>query len=93
MKGDPVPAFGVSGSPPSAGKRLRFFDFSYDPGGAGVERRLWSFGDGGWSRLAEPTHCFRREGAYTVILTVTTADGRTASRSQEVVVHGARTLQ
>lgn len=35
----------------------------------------WTFGDGGTDNTANPQHCYTSNGAYTVALTVTSADG------------------
>jgi large repetitive protein len=35
----------------------------------------WDFGDGNTSTTQSPSHCYQNAGIYTVILTVTTADG------------------
>jgi PKD domain len=82
----PVPAFGLDRALPSAGQPVQFFDFSYDPGGEGVRRWLWDFGDGTETTVPHPMHRFSRDGDYTVTLTVTTEDGRSASRAQVVAV-------
>jgi len=49
------------------------------------QSQAWEFGDGAASTDWSPTHRYATDGDYTVQLTVTTLDGRTASTSQ--VVH------
>ena len=39
----------------------------------------WDFGDGTTSTIASPTHSFSSPGSYTIKLTITTAEGCTAS--------------
>jgi PKD repeat protein len=46
----------------------------------------WSFGDGASSTAQNPTHTYAAAGAYTATLTVTDADGLTASSSATVTV-------
>ena len=43
--------------------------------GAGVTNYYWTFGDGGWSTSASPTHTYVNAGTYAVWLTV---NGRTS---------------
>ena len=81
----PVASFYFYPSDPSAFDTLQFYDNSYDPGYAGIQSRNWSFGDGTTATDCCPTHRYAADGDYTVQLTVTTFDGRTASTSQ--VVH------
>jgi hypothetical protein len=82
---DPVAALSLSPGDPSTFDTVRFYDSSYDPGGRGIESESWDFGDGASGTGCCPTHRYAGDDDYTVRLTVTTADGRTASTSQ--VVH------
>lgn len=85
---DPVAQFGYSPSDPSPYDTLGFYDNSYDPGGNGLSKHAWDFGDG--TTLTDPgsyfNHQFAADGNYKVTLTVTTTDGRTASTSQTIQV-------
>lgn len=49
---------------------------------------LWQFGDGGTDTLQNPTYCYNNQGQYSVILTVTSAEGcvYTDSLSQYITV-------
>jgi PKD repeat protein len=67
---------------PSTFDTIQFYDNSQDPGGAGIASRAWDFGDGATSTTYSATHRYAADGDYTVTLTVTTTDGRTASTSQ-----------
>ena len=64
---------------------VQFIDQSFDPGGVGFAPQAWTFGDG-TTGTGNPTHRFAADGDYTVQLTVTTLDGRTAVASQTVHV-------
>lgn len=48
----------------------------------------WTFGDGGTSTLASPSHTYATSGTYPVQLTITNSYGATASYSSDVVVAG-----
>jgi len=86
----PPPNAGFYFSPfdPSSIDTVSFQDTSFDPANAGFSAETWSFGDG--ASVTNPpccgvSHRYAADGDYTVKLTVTTRDGRTASTSQ--VVH------
>src|SRR5204862_4563208 len=70
---------------PSIFDTVQFIDQSFDPGQAGFQPEVWDFGDEATGAGCCPTHGYTADGDYTVQLTVTTLDGRTASTSQ--VVH------
>lgn len=80
----PVANFGFSPGDPSVFDVVQFFDQSFDPGNVGVQSRAWNFGDGTSITTPDccPIHQYAKDGDYTVKLTVTTFDGRTASTSQ-----------
>jgi PKD repeat protein len=84
----PVVSFFSSPGDPSIFDTVQFFDQSFDPGGNGFSSEVWDFGDGG--TFSGPgccaTHRYAADGTYTVRLTVTTTDGRTASATHDVVV-------
>ncbi len=82
----PVAGFGFSPFDPSVFDVVQFFDFSFDPGGVGFESQAWRFGDGATGTGCCPTHPYAADGDYTVELTVTTFDGRSATASQVVGV-------
>ncbi|WP_407939611.1 ThuA domain-containing protein [Motilibacter aurantiacus] len=48
----------------------------------------WSFGDGGTSTEANPTHTYARNGDYTATLTVTYADGTSETVTTKVSIGG-----
>ena len=60
-----------------------FTDTSSDGDGS-IASRLWDFGDGTTSTVANPSHTYAAGGAYTVTLTVTDDDGATDSTSRSV---------
>jgi hypothetical protein len=65
---------------------LRAYDASFDPGGAGIESHTWDFGEGTSATGRRATHRYSADGDYTIRLTVTTLDGRTATAEQLVRV-------
>lgn len=71
---------------PSVFDTIEFYDASYDPAGGSFQSWSWQFGDGATATDYYTTHQFAADGDYTVQLTVTTEDGRTASNSQVVSV-------
>ena len=84
----PEANFGFFPSDPSVFDPVQFFDQSFDPGEVGFQSRTWDFGDGTTLTTTDccPTHRYTADGDYTVQLTVTTFDGRTASTSPVVQV-------
>lgn len=83
---NPFAQLSYSPSDPSVFDTIQFYDNSNDPAGAGFSSWAWDFGDGGTSTQQNPTHRYGADGDYTVRLTVTTSDGRTASTSRVVPV-------
>jgi PKD repeat protein len=48
-----------------------------------IDRCLWSFGDGAFSRERDPVHTYEQAGSYTVILTVTPCGGEPVSARKD----------
>ena len=71
---------------PSTYDTVQIYDQTYDPADAGIASREWQFGDGATATGYSVSHRYAADGDYTVRLTVTTVDGRTASASQTVHV-------
>ena len=46
-----------------------------DPSGSTIGSLEWSFGDGSFSTLTNPTHCYNQIGSYDVKLKVTSSNG------------------
>ena len=67
-------------------ENFQFYNDTYDPVGIGVETCTWDFGDGGSASDCYPTHTYTADGDYSVHLTVTTYDRRTASTNQTIQV-------
>ena len=85
----PLPVAIFTGSPidPSIFDTIQFdSSSSYDPVNEGLTSFAWDFGDGTSSTEWNPTHKYAKDGDYTVQLTVTTNDGRTAKTSQVITV-------
>jgi PKD domain-containing protein len=87
----PVCDFNFYPSDPSVFDRVQFYDNSYDPGGQGIQSRVWDYGDGDDATApgdssGAPGHVYGSDGDYVVTLKVTTTDGRTATASHTVPV-------
>jgi hypothetical protein len=82
----PIASFFFSPSDPTIYDTVQFYNYSYDPGNAGFQTVAWDFGDGMASTDFTTNHKYAKDGDYTVQLSLTTADGRTASTSQVVQV-------
>jgi PKD repeat protein len=83
----PVAGFDPYPYDPSIYDNVYFSNWSYDPACnyCGMTAQ-WDFGDGATSSDWSPSHRFAADGDYTVNLTVTTMDGRTASTSRTIQV-------
>src|SRR3954452_14250027 len=82
----PVAGFGCTPQEPTVFEPVRFFDYSYDPGGRGIIAWHWDFGDGSSSVEPRPTHRFGVDGDYDVSLTAQTPDGRGGSSERVIRV-------
>jgi hypothetical protein len=82
----PTTAFMTSPGDPSAFDTMTFLNDSVDPWYAGWSSQQWTFGDGATSTEWSPQHKYAADGTYSVTLTVTTTDGRTASTTNVVRV-------
>jgi PKD repeat protein len=88
-----------SNSPPVAnfgyvanGLTASFTDTSTDSDGT-IASRAWTFGDGGTSTAANPTHTYAAAGSYNVSLKVTDNGGATNTKTQSVAVSSGGTAQ
>jgi len=79
--GSPVASFTDSVS----GLTANFTNTSTDSGGT-INAYSWTFGDGGTSTAASPSHTYTAAGTYTVTLKVTDNTGATNSTSKSVTV-------
>ena len=82
----PVAAFYFNPSQPKVFGAVAFQDNSTDPAGIGFGPAVWTFGDGKAATGTSVSHTYAKDGDYTVQMTATTTDGRTASASQVVTV-------
>ena len=82
----PQANFGTDPFDPSVFDVVQFQDFSFDPGGIGIQSEQWDFGDGATATGGFPTHRYAADGDYVVRLTVTTFDGRSGSTSRTLQV-------
>jgi xanthomonalisin len=69
----------------TSGLTATFTDASSDAGGT-ISSYAWTFGDGGTSTVASPTHTYSAAGTYTVMETVKDSGGVSASKSASVTV-------
>ena len=79
----PTAAFSWSGSSSNGFGVIFDGSASLDPDGT-VVGWSWDFGDGVTGTGANPTHIYNATGNYTVTLTVTDDDGKTASTTETV---------
>lgn len=84
--GPPTASFVHFPFDPSIHDTVQFSDLSRDPAFIGFAPNQWDFGDGTTATGCCLTHRYSADGDYTVSLTVTTLDGRTASAVQVVSV-------
>ncbi len=56
--------------------------------GASPYSYVWDFGDGNVSNLQNPINTYQTAGSYTAKVTVTDAEGKTASKSIAIIVTG-----
>lgn len=82
----PVADFFFNPSEPSVFDAISFNDISFDVGNAGFQSFTWNFGDGSTATSSNVNHQYAKDGDYTVLHSVTTVDGRSASTSQVVQV-------
>jgi PKD domain len=82
----PVASFWWWPGDPSAYDLVSFSDNSYDPGGNAIASKRYEFGDGSSANGCCPQHRYLADGEYTVALTITTSDGRTASSERTIQV-------
>jgi len=67
---EPKLSVSISASPTSGNAPLPVSFSSHVSGGTGSYSYFWTFGDGGTSTSANPTHTYKTPGTYTVQLTV-----------------------
>ena len=80
----PVAGFTFSPTVVRANQTVFFTDTS-----TGAATYSWTFGDGGVSTLASPTHSFSLPGTYIVTQTVSNSIGETSSLPQTIIVSPA----
>lgn len=81
-----VPYFAHDPASPSAFDDVRFYDYTEVPDVSTYLDIRWDFGDGTTAEGREPQHRYAADGDYTVTLTHTTGDGRSATTSRVVQV-------
>jgi hypothetical protein len=83
---DPIADFYYYPDDPSTYDTVYFQNNSSDPAGGYITSLAWNLGDGTTSTDYYVYHQYANEGDYPVGLTITTADGRTASTTRTVQV-------
>ena len=76
--------FGYYPYNPSKYTNVEFYNSTSDP--VSIATTAWNFGDGTTGTGNQLQHRFPADGSYTVSMTTSTADGRTATTSQTVTV-------
>jgi len=71
---------------------VNFTNTSTDSGGT-ISSYAWTFGDGGTSTSASPSHTYTAAGTYTVTLKVTDNTGATNSTSKSITVSSGGSTQ
>ena len=82
----PTAAIGFWPSDPTIYDTVALSDDSTDPAGVGITQRRWDLGDGATATDRYPTHRYTADGDYTITLTVTTGDGRTATTTRQLSI-------
>jgi xanthomonalisin len=78
----PVANFSATSSGPIA----KFTDSSTESGGGTITAHAWTFGDGGTSELANPSHVYLKAGIYAVKETVTDNHGVDGIKTASVTI-------
>jgi len=82
----PVCGFTYEPRKPTTADDVNFYDRSSDPFGDMITSWQWDFGDGTTSSKRNPTHRYRSDGQYRVVLRVTDDEGATCETSRVVTV-------
>jgi PKD repeat protein len=83
----PAPAFALDLPPFScSGTASQFHDMTPPPPDSNIQSWAWAFGDSGNGTGKNPTHTYANAGNYNVRLTVTTDQGCTNFKEQEVTI-------
>lgn len=71
---------------PSSLDTVTFYQYPYDNVGEAITRVEWDFGDGTTAEGTSAEHRFTADGDYPVRVTITSADGRTATATRVIPV-------
>jgi hypothetical protein len=82
----PVADFWYWPSDPSRFDTVSFNASSYDPGGNPIVEQVFEFGDGTSASGCCVQHAYGKDGSYTVRVTATTSDGRSATAEKVLQV-------
>ncbi|HEY8682868.1 MAG TPA: PKD domain-containing protein, partial [Rhodanobacter sp.] len=81
----PPPSLVANFSYTISGRIVKFTDTSTDSSNP-ITAHAWTFGDGGTSKLASPSHAYLKPGTYTVNETVTDSTGLAANETASVTI-------
>ena len=82
----PTASFTTSPAAPVAGSSVSFDGSSSGEPGGSISSYSWSFGDGQTGAGVNPTHVYASSGTYSVVLTITDANGQTAQATEALTV-------
>lgn len=85
IKLTPKADFSFSPEEPIMYNHVKFNDKSTDPDGT-IVSWSWDFGDGYYSDLRNPTHCFYIDGTYNVSLEVTNYTGFSDTAQKKLII-------
>jgi len=81
----PPPPLVANFSYTSSGLIAKFADTSTDSSNP-ITAHAWTFGDGGTSKIAKPSHIYLKRGTYAVNETVTDSTGLAANKTASVTI-------
>ncbi len=84
---DPSTEPELPGAPPTVGfnPTIEGSTVTFNNTTANADSYAWDFGDGGMSAEESPTHTYAMDGAYTVTLTATNADGSSTATTEVII--------
>jgi PKD repeat protein len=83
---------GVTGTPSNGIAPLSVSFASMVTGGTSPYQYYWSFGDGGWSSLQEPTHVYSSPGTFEARMTATDDHSRSVNDTLTITVYAPLTV-
>ncbi|MEH0153092.1 family 10 glycosylhydrolase [Limibacter armeniacum] len=93
VTGQPSAQFVISGLPAGVGTNLGFDGSNSTDDDGSITAYSWNFGDGVTATGVTASHSYAANGTYPVTLTVTDNDGKTAQKTQNIVVSSEEELR